>query len=743
MRYPDGLQPVPLSQVQKEDILNSIVPPTGRGTRARWLAHQHVKGQLSKMLDKVLLVPTEEAYEKLKKRIVYTYLVSLAEPGTPAGSWAASATGKPLAQLQLDTGHKGFKSGNANAFEQVKSLVIGTNEDKFPRMRVFFQDPNKRYTRHFLVRHRTTFQDLMRHKYEMEQTLLADVVDDYETITYSELKEAGEPIGMILDNMKRMHPAFYNAANLSQIADNLKIGVLYLNTYRMYSHHITMYDIANTIEGKGDDSKKGTYCSWISQRDGHMYLFMGPEAKKIESANIKAEFQSTIFFNKAIYSNRDSTMFLIKGIPDCEYVDPVKINIVDVFTYVATGDVPGQLIFHINIQKSRMDGITIQDMYDFLALFSLTPVAYNEIMTKITATVPAAGSTVLPGLDFGKPKELLNQMGSVIRQAQGKYNKEKDKSKVDPLARHIVETCTFFCADVKGSNWNEISWRPEVDKFHSHSMFPNEIVSKLDIEGARYFMKNTFQMMTRDRNLNIYPGHISLIFDCLTCLGIPNKMSQVGSSRREAESTQSASISHTNDVFIKAAVGNREQKISSVSGRIFIGDNAPVGTAAVQLERAPTVVLKSLTAYPIADEATNLSAVVDGMLTLPPSLEEFYTFPVDGGEVITITQQTPESLVTVGQEVPVGAVAKVTDILEPPKESTLLQTLPTTQEKPDVVRIVKEVQQTVVAQNQVASESQLKAIDQVVPIVSGTTVERISIDNLSPEFCEGFRLVLR
>ena len=90
-----------------------------------------------------------------------------------------------------------------------------------------------------------------------------------------------------------------------------------------------------------------------------------------------------------------------------------------------------------------------------------------------------------------------------------------------------------------------------------------------------------------------------------------------------------------------------------------------------------------------------------------------------------------------------GAVAKVTDILEPPKESTLLQTLPTTQEKPDVVRIVKEVQQTVVAQNQVASESQLKAIDQVVPIVSGTTVERISIDNLSPEFCEGFRLVLR
>ena len=572
------LETLALTEQQINFILAEIPNPPGIGRAALALARKHLVDRVRSLLESIKLVPIQAAYDELKFEILKSLNESFVAPGTSVGITAGVSLGGPVTQLSLNSFHfAGAQSGVSLAFEKVRDFLTGSKMNRAPQMKVYFKVP---YTGSDLheMQHVGTFESIMSSRHEFEQTLVKDVIADNRILTREEAELAGVPQMMAYHS--RIRPErFEDAASKFKLTHVLEIQ---LNTYRMFTHKITMAMLARAIEGPQIEKMPpdALTCVWRSQIDGKMYIIVD-ENQDYKQDAIK-DMAILMFLTR--YVMRQYGQWKITGISGIISIEPQEV-IVQKGIYRIVNQNSGVHLVYTNNRRTRWDGISLTDIYNLLASagFNVTEMNKQELYLKVE------------GFEGDLEKELTKR----INEAQEEINRS-------PQQQRLVSATSFHYALTNGTNMEEIVWRDDIDLFRTASNHSHEVLGMLGIEAARIFLIYRFMQTLQDFSSYINPRHISLIFDLLCNLGIINSLSFVGINRRKIGPLAMASYERSFDVFVNASVYGDKETITGASPSIFAGQRPKLqGTSSVELEEDLTAIPRDRPTMPSADEYSN------------------------------------------------------------------------------------------------------------------------------------------
>jgi hypothetical protein len=564
------LEPVPLTNTQIDQILTRIPVPPGIGKSALALARKHLVDRVRTLLKAIKLVPVEAAFQELSDEIIKSLYESYVAPGTSVGITAGVSLGGPVTQLSLNSFHfAGAQSGVALAFQKVRDFLVGSKMNRAPQMKVYFKVP---YTGSDLheMQHAGTFESIMASRHEFEQTLVKDVIADNRILNREEAELAGIP--QMLAYHSRIRPErFENAESKFRLTHVIE---LQLNTYRMFTHKITMAMLARAIEGPQMSGMPpdALTCVWRSQIDGKMYIIVEEAIK---------DMAVLMFLTR--YVMRQYGQWKITGITGIISIEPQEVIVSRGIYRVEAID--GNHHVYTNNRKTRWDGISLADIHNLLisAGFNVTGINKQKLYL------------VVQGFEGDLESELTRR----INAAEEEVNRS-------PQQQRLVSASSFHYALTNGTNMEEIVWRDDIDLFRTASNHSHEILGMLGIDAARIFLIYRFMQTLQDFSSYINPRHISLIFDLLCNLGIINSLSFVGINRRKIGPLAMASYERSFDVFVNASIYGDKETITGVSPSIFTGQRPKLGgTSSVVLEEDLSAIPRDRPTLPSADEDGN------------------------------------------------------------------------------------------------------------------------------------------
>lgn len=564
--------PIPLSPAQINGILDKIPVPPGIGKAALKLSRKHTVDRVRTLLQDIKLIPNEAAYQEFSDELIKSLYESYVAPGTSVGITAGVSLGGPVTQLSLNSFHfAGAQSGVALAFQKVRDFLTGSKMNRAPQMKIYFKVP---YTGSDLheIQHIGTFDSIMAMRHEFEQTLVHDVIADSRILSREEAELAGVP--QMMSYHSRIRPErFENSASKFKLTHVIELK---LNTYRMFTHKITMAMLARSIEGPGLPPDSLT-CVWRSQIDGKMYIIVD-ENQDYKQDAIK---DMAVLMYLTRYVMRQYKNWKISGITNVISIEPQEI-IVTKGIYKVTNEGLGKHHVYTNNKKTRWDGISLTDIYTLLAAagFNVTGINKQELYL------------LVEGFEGDLEKELTNRI-----------NKAQEAENPSPEQIRLINATSFYYALTNGTNLDEIVWRDDIDLFRTTSNHSHEVLDMLGIDAARIFLIYRFMQTLQDFSSYINPRHISLIFDLLCNLGIINSLSFVGINRRKIGPLAMASYERSFDVFVNASVYGDKESITGVSPAIFAGQRPKLGgTSSVILEEDLTAIPRDQPVLPTTDE---------------------------------------------------------------------------------------------------------------------------------------------
>jgi hypothetical protein len=642
-----NVEPVKLTPKQIEGILREIPPPPGIGKSALDIAQKHMRDRVYAQLEKVKLVPIQAAYEEYKDLIIQSIYESYIEPGTSVGITAGVSLGGPVTQLSLNSFHfAGAQSGVALAFQKIRDFLTGSKMNRSPQMKIYFKVPYVGSDLHEVL-HVGNFDSILAKRPELEQTLVSDVVLDSRILTHDEAESAGIPSMISLHSLIRRDRF---------IDSNVKFPLSYvvelkLNTYRMFTHKITMAMVARAIEGPHSDKHitDALTCVWKSQIDGRMYILVD-ENKDYALEAINRDVSILMFLTR--YVVRQYDQWKISGISDIISIEPQEVNVVEgIYRIQASENKPGTHYVYTNNRKTRWDGVSLMDIHRL---------------------IKAAGFTVQPITNVNKEKLFLivtDYVGDLDKELNRRIRSAQNKAanKRTPEENGIVNAASFHYALTNGTNMEEIVWRDDIDLFRTASNHSHEILKMLGIDAARIFLIFRFMQTLQDFSSYINPRHISLIFDLLCNLGIINSLSFVGINRRRIGPLAMASYERSLDVFVNSSTfGDREAPIG-VSPAIYLGQPGKrMGTASISIEDDLTVIPRDRPTAEATDEIIDWNDI--GNIFEGPSLSDIIgggERPIIPGNIDRIRTPKSTRITNQPQATPQSIVPSSTNIMIP------------------------------------------------------------------------------
>ena len=283
----EEFEPRNLYDDEIEYLLKDIPNPRGLGKTAPKLARETIVTKVRFYLEKIKIIPVPEALEDLKSDIMNSFLNSLISAGTPVGVLAGTALGAPITQMTLNTHRSaGAQSGVAVTFTKIRDFLTGSKLMRNSEMNIFLKrDPeldqieqlNDTIWPGFLpsaglnlydTYHTGTEDEIFEMRKDWEQTLVEDVVIP----NGSHILDKEEALSLGVDKLLSMFSILYpNKFPNPDINFPLNyVLMLELNTYRMYSHGITMSSLAEKIEGPSPKESIG--CVWFSEFDNRFFI---------------------------------------------------------------------------------------------------------------------------------------------------------------------------------------------------------------------------------------------------------------------------------------------------------------------------------------------------------------------------------------------------------------------------------------------------------------------------------------
>lgn len=603
-----NLEPVRLTEKQIKDILDEYPYPPGIGKTALIIARKHSLERIRTILENIKIISIPEAYEEFKAEIIQSIYESHIEPGTSVGITAGVSLGGPVTQLSLNSFHfAGAQSGVALAFQKVRDFLTGSKMNRTPQMKIYFKVPYVGSNLHE-IQHVGTFDSIMAMRPELEQTMVSDVILEggSRVLTRNEAEMAGVP--QMIDLHSRIRPErFEGGATKFPLTYVIEME---LNTYRMFTHKITMAMVARAIEGPctPNMAPDALTCVWRSQIDGKMYILVD-ENRDYKLDAINQDMAVLIFLTR--YVMRQFNQCKISGIAGIISIEPQEVNVVKgIYRIKASQNpkTPGIHYVYTNNRKTRWDGVSLTDIYRLIiaAGFKIRPLTKRDEKGTVISQEPYDKDRlflVVEGYEGNLEKELNRR----IEAAQ-----EKPEKKRTDEEKALVEAASFYYALTNGTNMEEIVWRDDVDLFRTASNHSHEILAMLGIDAARIFLIFRFMQTLQDFSSYINPRHISLTFDLLCNLGIINSLSFVGINRRRIGPLAMASYERSLDVFVNACTFGDREAVNGVSTSIYVGQKSKrVGTSSIALEEDLTVIPRDRATQPTVDEDGNWEDIME------------------------------------------------------------------------------------------------------------------------------------
>jgi len=580
------MEPVALTDDQINEILRSLPRPTGVGKSAIQIAHRQQQAKLQHLLKTVKLVPVKEAFDKFKKEIIRSMYRSQIEPGTFVGVAAGVALGGPITQLSLNTFHfAGAQSGVAQDFQKVRDFLTGSRMRRDPQMNVFFRMAGTGTDLHDVV-HVGDFDSIMAMRPEFEQTTVEDVILNSEILTREEAEQEG--VLEVVELHSKLRPGrFIGGTERFPLNSVVKLE---LNTYRMYSHRITMAMLAEAIEGPAPPDS--ITAIWRSQFEGLMYIIVDEMKNYGETAISKDKAVVMFLRNKII---RDFGLKIIRGFSGISSIEPQEVDVMRGITRVeASRRRPDIRYVYTDNLKTRWEGVSLGDIHRLLqaAGFEVSPIG-NDNKQKLYLKVRYEG-------------DLWKDLQTRVREAQAKAMPERSEQE-----QAIVKAATFHFMRTRGINMDEIIWRDDIDPYRTLANDPHDIQEGIGIDAARVFLILKFRQTLQEFGSYINARHISLIFDLLTNLGTINSLSFTGVNRRRPGPLAIGSYERPMEVFGNSAIFGDMEKIVGVSPSLYLGQLPKRGgTGSIHLEEDLSAIPQDRPTFPSVDEET----ILDGDL---------------------------------------------------------------------------------------------------------------------------------
>jgi hypothetical protein len=574
--------PVNLTEEQINSILSEVPNPPGIGKSAVNIARKHLVERLRIILENIKLYPISGAFEEYKEELIKSLYEAYIEPGTSVGVTAGISLGGPVTQLSLNSFHfAGAQSGVALAFQKVRDFLTGSKMNRTPQMKVYFKVPYVGTDLHDTL-HNGTFNSVMALRHQFEQTMMSDIVQDTQILTQEESNMAGVPQLVALHSVLRPE-RFTGGLTKFPLTHVVE---LHLNTYRMFTHQITMAMVARAIEGPSPPDS--LTCVWRSQIDGRMYILVD-ETRDYSQQAMNQDMAILMFLHRDII--RKFGQWKISGISGIVSIEPQEVNVLKgIYRVRSSRQTPGTHYIYTNNRKTRWDGISLADIHRLIlaAGFRVRPLLEKNKQGLYL---------IVDGFEGNFEMELTRR----VELAQAKADTQQTEAD-----KALINAATFHYALTNGTNMEEIVWRDDIDLFRTASNHSHEILEMLGIDAARIFLIFRFMQTLQDFSSYINPRHISLIFDLLCNLGIINSLSFVGINRRKIGPLAAASYERSLDVFTTSCSFGDKEAIVGVSPAIYVGQKSKrTGTGSIEIEEDLTAIPRDRPSLPTTDEDTD------------------------------------------------------------------------------------------------------------------------------------------
>lgn len=578
------MDPIKLTNIQINEILDIIPKPPGVGNSARELSRMQLVERVTLELQNISLVPDSRAFQEFKQYFKQLLWESYVGPGHPIGIISAIAISAPTTQLSLNSFHTAGASSVGTAFKIIKDLITLSDMNRDPRMQIYFKLPFVGDDLHE-IHHIGTFDYVFNKRKTFEATMVSDLIVS---------KEILETDAIALENIYDLLKLHFiiRPESFAKSIENYPltyVAKIKLNTYKMYSRDITMNDLAEAIQGgQPPDSLS---CIWRSILDGYIYILV--DETKTYGKDLFDPVTGVLLHLQTYVFNNFSE-WLVKGIRGIKYITPTKIDILSGITKIVTSKTSSQYVrAYTNQEHTRLKGISLEDIRSAITAFGYHIIDVNKVELYVEFEGP---STALKDMKtkINKIRELIDLELLIQKGSENiKLHDVEEIKKLTPYDRQLAETTEYYYAACKGINLKDISWFDDVDLFRTMSNYPSDIYSIFGISAVRTFLIFKFRELIVGFSSYINPRHISIIFNALTNTGKLTKPSFAGINRKPVGALTLASNQKAMDVFVSAAITGRSEIIGSVSSSLYVGQTSrKIGTGAVSMSTEITPELK-------------------------------------------------------------------------------------------------------------------------------------------------------
>jgi len=615
---------VPLTPEQIDSILNDLPTPPGAGKTAVRIARDQIGKMIRDYLEdpaSQILLPqnSPEAFQEFKDKLIESLYLSFIEAGSPVGILAATALGGPLVQLTMNTFHfAGQQSGVASAFNQVRDFLTGTRTNKNPSMKIFLKDPTTGSDLHDVL-HVGTTESIYAMRPELEETTAKDLVANYEIIDRAEAIQEGIP--ELINLHARLRPERFQNAELKYPLTYVLL--LELNVYRMYTYRITMQELATGIEGQSPPDS--LTCVWKSQLEGKMYVLVD-EQRDYGLKTVTHQNAILMFIDQKVIPSMDN--WTIKGIRGIAAIEPREVNVIEGIDRILDANrktfyhlpTTSRQIVKLSQKKTRTEGVSTYDVYRLLYVTGFRVLEVNKDQLEIV--VEHEG-------------DIMEDLRTRIANGRKAQNQS------------IINAATFAYIVTRGSNYNEIIWRDDVDLYRSHPMSPHEVAALLGINAARSYLISAFTDTLQQFSSYINKRHIEMTYDLLVNLGLINSLTFAGVNRRALGPMTAASHQRSMEVFANSSIFGDNEKILGISPAMYVGQqSSQIGTGSIGIVPEDTITVSDRPGLQPSDQIIQ-EELLAGILE-ENELEELFpqTAPggVDKAEILrtsTVSDQAP------------------------------------------------------------------------------------------------------
>ena len=631
------IKPIEIPTDVVDRIISNVPFPPGSGKSARIQARNNLINVIRDDLSAYKLLPIPELYDDFVESYTENLYLAFVSSGTPVGVVAATCIAAPITQVSFNT-HRSIssESGTANAFSLIKNILMGSKTDKNSEMRIFLKNPSSGNTLHNSL-HIGTQKMILNLREIFEETTVKMLVLEEEILDSKQVILAGIP--SLVDLFKFIRPERFSSSANFKLSNVL---ALKLDTYRMYSHKITMFDVARSIEGPGAGTSEDIVtCIWVSQEHGYMYVLLDESKINVQGGFADSNIGMLLMYQQSIIKRMGD--WIVKGIPGISVIEPSQIRIIDIVKKIIKLD---NHIFKVKVsQFNTRFGASLLDLYNMFYKLNINLLGYSEQIDDLHVVVNYDTQSFKNNLiyllsfeqvDHNYLSQNINKINihedgyiindplilemvvglklktkdniviidkdtffdivsNVINISIDQYEKfqvAKLKNKEDTsILRIDIEQFTlasqFYYIKTIGTNFEEIIWRDDVDIFRSYPSNAHKITELFGIDAGRLYSITQFNNTLSNYASNVYldPRHILLQFDMMTNLGEVDSLSISGINRRKLGPLAAASNGHAMDSIINASFQYTTESSKGITPAVCLGQvNSIIGTSSVVID---------------------------------------------------------------------------------------------------------------------------------------------------------------